>query len=349
MKIIKILGVLLMFYILIAGMCVPLKPGILDCSPNKVNAGEELKLKVIGYNTNYDQSSGNKAFLKFDTVQILAANKVLQSDPTTLLAYFDIPKSIASNNKLAEATLIVSNEVDGVSLLPSALVVKEATPSFDATPWVTDLRSQIVLKDEMAFPFRNILYETIRNTFFHVAIWMSMMILLIGAFYNSIQYLRTREMKYDRKSYSLTTVSIVYGFIGLITGSVWAKFTWGTFWTSDIKLNMAAIAMLIYSAYWILRSSIEDLDNKYKISAIYNIFAFVALIPLIYIVPRLTDSLHPGNGGNPALGGEDLDNTLRMVFYPAIFGLAFLGLWLSNLKERTMALEYYMNERDLNS
>ncbi len=66
----------------------------------------------------------------------------------------------------------------------------------------------------------------------------------------------------------------------------------------------------------------------------YNVFAFVALIPLIFVIPRLTDSLHPGAGGNPALGGEDLDNTMRMIFYPAIIGWTLLGAWMAQLNYR---------------
>jgi heme exporter protein C len=72
---------------------------------------------------------------------------------------------------------------------------------------------------------------------------------------------------------------------------------------------------------------------------VYNIFAFGALVPLIYVVPRLTDSLHPGAGGNPAFGSEDLDNTMRMVFYPAILGWTLLGFWIASLAYRAERLQ----------
>ncbi|HMR44960.1 MAG TPA: cytochrome c assembly protein, partial [Saprospiraceae bacterium] len=64
------------------------------------------------------------------------------------------------------------------------------------------------------------------------------------------------------------------------------------------------------------------------------LFAFATLIPLLYVIPRMTDSLHPGSGGNPAMGGEDLDNTMRMVFYPAIIGWTLVGFWMANLNFR---------------
>ncbi|MFT6937764.1 MAG: heme exporter protein C [Saprospiraceae bacterium] len=97
---------------------------------------------------------------------------------------------------------------------------------------------------------------------------------------------------------------------------------------------MSAIALLIYMAYFVLRSSFDDEQQQARLSAIYNIFAFVSLVPLLFIIPRMYDSLHPGNGGNPAFGSEDLDNTMRMVFYPAVIGWTLLGFWIANLLAR---------------
>ena len=91
---------------------------------------------------------------------------------------------------------------------------------------------------------------------------------------------------------------------------------------------------MIYLAYFILRGSIENEDQRARISAIYNIFAFAALIPLLFVLPRLTDSLHPGNGGNPGFNAYDLDSNLRMVFYPAVIGWTLLGFWIAAVKIR---------------
>ena len=104
-------------------------------------------------------------------------------------------------------------------------------------------------------------------------------------------------------------------------------------------LNMSAIALLIYFAYWVLRLTIKDVDAKARITAVYNLFAFACLMILVMVIPRLTDSLHPGNGGNPALGGEDLDNTLRSVFYPVIIGYTLIGLWMAQLYYRYSSIK----------
>jgi heme exporter protein C len=104
------------------------------------------------------------------------------------------------------------------------------------------------------------------------------------------------------------------------------------------KLIGAAIALLIYFAYLVLRGSIQDIDKRARISAVYNIFAFAFLFPSIWIVPRLLPSLHPGGeggeGGNPALNFKDLAPQMRLVFYPAIIGWTLLGVWIVSLKTR---------------
>ena len=70
----------------------------------------------------------------------------------------------------------------------------------------------------------------------------------------------------------------------------------------------------------------------------YSVFAFSMLIPLIFILPRLTDSLHPGNGGNPGFNVYDLNSQLRLVFYPAVIGFICLGLWIANIKFKLLKL-----------
>lgn len=132
--------------------------------------------------------------------------------------------------------------------------------------------------------------------------------------YYSIKFLRYNIPDADMRAFALVRTGLLFGILGCLTGSLWARYTWETWWTSDIKLNMAALTILIYLSYLVLRASIEDKDRKARISSAYNIFALVAVIPLIFVLPRLTDSLHPGNGGNPAIGADDMDNALRIIF-----------------------------------
>lgn len=183
-------------------------------------------------------------------------------------------------------------------------------------------------------PRLNILNETIRNMHFHVPMWFGMIILLLASMVYAILYLKNNNTKADIYSANLAKVGLIFGVLGLVTGMIWAKYTWGDWWSGDPKQNATAIGMLIYLAYFVLRGSLEDPDQKARISSVYNIFAFASLIPLLFILPRMTDSLHPGNGGNPGFNTYDLDSRLRLVFYPAIVGWTLLGVWIASLKIR---------------
>lgn len=199
-------------------------------------------------------------------------------------------------------------------------------------------------------PAREILHETIRNLYFHVCMWMAMMVLFTTSVIYAIRYLRTQKLRDDIYSVNFAKVGIVFGVLGYATGTVWASYTWTEYATStqifsEPKLLGAAIALLVYFAYLVLRGSITDVDKRAKVSAVYSIFAYIMLFPSIWILPRLLESLHPGKEGNPALNFNDLDGRLRMVFYPAIIGWTLLGVWITSLKIR---LDLLKNKTILN-
>lgn len=183
-------------------------------------------------------------------------------------------------------------------------------------------------------PEMAILNETIRNMYFHVTMWFAMMILLMVSLYNSIRYLGEFNLKVDILAEESARIAMLFGTLGLLTGMVWAKYTWGAWWVNDVQLNGAAGTMLVYAAYFLLRGSMDDDQKKARISAVYNIFAFAMMVVFIIILPRMTDSLHPGKGGNPGFSSYDLDHRLRLVFYPAIIGWTLLGVWIMQLRLR---------------
>tara|TARA_Y200000002_G_scaffold272456_1_gene226927 strand:+ start:1904 stop:2548 length:645 start_codon:yes stop_codon:yes gene_type:complete len=188
-------------------------------------------------------------------------------------------------------------------------------------------------------PALPILNETIRALYLHVPMWFTMIFLLLLSSFHSYKYIADGDALHDLKSYNFAHLGVYFGILGLLTGMFWAKYTWGTFWTNDPKLNGSAIGLLIYFGYFILRSSIDDESKRGKISSVYNVFAFCMLIPLIFILPRLTDSLHPGNGGNPGFNVYDMNSQLRLVFYPAVIGFIFLGLWIADIRLKTLKLK----------
>lgn len=190
-----------------------------------------------------------------------------------------------------------------------------------------------------------ILNETIRNLHFHVTMWFAMIILLATSMVYAIKHLRTNNLNHDHLSVEFANAGVLFGVLGIITGAIWANFTWGEPWSGDPKQNSSAIALLIYFAYIVLRNSLEDQQQKARISSIYNVFAFAALIPLLFILPRMTDSsLHPGNGGNPGFNAYDLDSRLRIVFYPAIIGWTLLGVWFVSLRVRLRKIKVALED-----
>lgn len=184
-----------------------------------------------------------------------------------------------------------------------------------------------------------ILNETIRNLYFHVPMWFAMVVLFTISVYQSIRALNSKDESYDLKAAESANTGIFFGLLGIITGAVWAKFTWGQYWSFDPKQNFAAISILLYFAYFVLRNAIDEEQKRSKIAAIYNIFAFPMMIVLLFVLPRLKDSLHPGNGGNPGFNSYDLDSRMRIVFYPACLAWILVGYWVYTLRFRIKSLE----------
>jgi heme exporter protein C len=189
-----------------------------------------------------------------------------------------------------------------------------------------------------------IVNETIRGLYFHVPMWFTMIALFGASFYNAIAYLRKPDSKFDTTSVEYANVGLTFGILGIVTGMIWANYTWGSPWHGDPKQNGAAISILVYLAYFVLRGSIEDEEQKARLSAVYNVFAFTAMIPLIFIIPRMTSSMHPGNGGNPGFNMYDLDSNMRLVFYPACIGWILLGVWIASLRIRLKNVEEVLQE-----
>lgn len=350
----KILGVLLVAYSLVAGLLIPLSTGIQSVTPLQTTTGQPLILTISdAYNANFLADAKNyEARIRLNPEEALCAKRIEVENDNTMRLYFEVPAGslpIQTNTKDGKKSPFPMLEMlganNGYSALNSVVFfnASSATPaSADnfcaATPMVSD-------KDDLTFPFLPILEESIRNLYYHVPMWFAMMVLMLISVIYSIGHLnRPEEENYDSKAAAFAAVGIVFGLIGVVTGMLWAKYTWGSPWSFDVKQNTTAVALLIYLAYFVLRSSFDDLDQRARVSAIYNIFAFAMLIPLLYLVPRMFDSLHPGNGGNPAFSKLDLDNTMRMVFYPAVIGWILLGIWMSKLAGRIDRLQRRMRE-----
>ncbi len=202
----------------------------------------------------------------------------------------------------------------------------------------------------MGVPRLVIINESIRALYFHVPMWFGMVMMFLVSVIYAVKYLRGHNPDHDTASAGFAHTGLIFGILGLLTGMIWANYTWGSPWHGDPKQNGAAIATLIYYAYFILRGSLDNQEQRARLSSVYAIFAFAAMIPLIFIIPRLTSSMHPGSGGNPGFNMYDLDSNMRKVFYPAVLGWILLGLWIASVRirlqkveEKILDLEYEKN------
>lgn len=330
-----------MLYVIIAGFLVPLRPGIKTSSPTSVRVGQEQAIDVTGYNSNWNDSPDEiRVWLKYKDEYVLKATGIEVRDERHLKAYFNFPSAPPESKETIPLTLIIDHPADGPSVLPTALILSSDGKEASIDEWTGESITDLHFKKKFAFPYRNVLLETIRNTYFHVPLWMAMYALLALSTWYNILYLRKGDPMKEERAYHLALVSLLFGTLGIATGMMWAEHTWGRFWSWDIKQTMSLLAMLMYVAYVFIRFSIPDEKARRRFNAVYGIFAFTMIFPLLYIVPRMAASLHPGSGGNPALGGEDMDNTMRMVFYPAIIGYFLIGLWVSQLSFRVQRAKH---------
>lgn len=339
----KAISVILILYTLLAGMLVPLKSGIQRVDPAFSSAGKEVDFRFYGYNTFFKEPANEsvRIWLYYDDNYALAPTKFSILNDTVLEATFQIPRQLPDNKRSASLNALIDHPSAGASLLPAAVYVDAdsvfVSENLDSA-WTISPVHDLHVQSGFSFPYQNVIYESIRNTYFHVPMWFVLLFLFMASVWYSLQYLRNPEVENDRRAAAFAETGLLFGILGLVTGMVWAKYTWGQPWSNDIKQLMTAVALLIYMAYFILRRSFDEYEKGARLAAVYNIFAFASLIPLLYIVPRMFASLHPGATGNPAFGSQDLDNTMRAVFYPAIIGWTLLGFWIAQLRIRYQRL-----------
>jgi heme exporter protein C len=193
-------------------------------------------------------------------------------------------------------------------------------------------------------PHIPILKQSARNLVLHVPMWLTMFICFLAGFCYSVKYLFDENPETDRRASNITQIGLVFGICGLLTGSLWARFTWGTWWTfAEPKMNLAALGMTIYVAYFVLRSAFDDPDKRAKISAVFNVFAATTVPFLFYVIPRHVPSLHPGAYGDPAFSQMTAPG-LRYAFYAAVIGFIALAFWLNDITLRYKRIKYKIEQ-----
>jgi heme exporter protein C len=157
--------------------------------------------------------------------------------------------------------------------------------------------------------------------YFHVAAaWVGMLGFLTAAVCGVI-FLTTRNLFWDVLSEAGVEIGLVFTLIGIVSGSIWAKPIWNTWWTWDPRLTTSAIMVLIYSAYLLLRTSLDDPERRARLSSIYAIVGFIS-VPLTFFSVRLFRTIHP-----VLIGGEsafNMDGSMQRTFGFCLFSFTIL-------------------------
>jgi heme exporter protein C len=360
----KILCVLLLSWTFVAGLIVPLRTGVTNVLPLSAKVGDTIWLKVQGYNSQWENPSKATAWLHIDeffksdksakkadsiVAHSIASLNFKAIDARNIEFQFAIPRFLPSQTKLENASLLVDVGSTEQAIRPASIALVQDSINEQAGKTLWNAKMDIHREWRFAYPYRNLLAETVRNTYYHVPMWFVMFTLFGVGVYQSIVYLWKRKREADLMASSYTQAGVLFGFLGLFSGGLWANYAWGQPFPMDIKIIMTYTALAIYLAYFILRGAFEDDEKRARISAVYSVFAFATLVPLLYVVPRLAESsLHPGNGSNIAFGSQDMDNTMRMVFYPASIGWILLGIWIGSLIYRTEVLKEKVMMKSMN-
>lgn len=224
----KICSAILLVYSVIFGLLTPLNPGIRSVNPAMLEHGAN-SIQIVGYNTHFaDAADQQQVWLRNDSA-IFCSYELAVIDNTQLRASFSVDDKI----KDAFFDVYVHNAVDGTMHLPDALLQKGFKLSLQADTPEPCLAPLVASNRGFRFPNQPILNETIRNLLFHVPSWFAMILLMGVSIGYSIVHLRNGSFKADMAAANAAKVGLFFAFIGLATGMIWARFTWGAWWVND--------------------------------------------------------------------------------------------------------------------
>ncbi len=205
------------------------------------------------------------------------------------------------------------------------------------------LLSGVIIAAYYYAPLAKGLKEYTRVMYFHVpAAWVTVLAFLISAWYSYL-YLKKRDLILDAYAAAANQLGILYCLVTTVTGAMWAKASWGAYWNWDPRQTSIFILLLIYAAYFSLRSAIENDQDRARLSAVYSLLAFATVPFFIFIIPRIYESLHP----DPLINDQakiKMNIKMLQVFLSSLGGFTLLFLWMLNLKKRIIRLSAYFEE-----
>lgn len=208
----------------------------------------------------------------------------------------------------------------------------------------------IVARPSAWYQFPNIpgLEEKAKIIFFHVpTAWLAVIAFLMAMIYG-IKYLVKKDMDYDAKSFAAIQLGFIFTVLATVTGSIWAKFTWGAFWHWDPRETSIFVLLLIYGSLFALRSAIENEDKRARLSAVYSIISFLTVPFFIFIMPRIMAGLHPGSANDDNAGPVvdfKMNANMQIVFYLSLTAFTILYFWMWNIGYKAIIIKDKLSKK----
>ena len=209
----------------------------------------------------------------------------------------------------------------------------------------------VAVNPMLALPLIPGLEERARNLYFHVpSAWLSQLAWFVALFY-AVLYLRKGRPEDDVRATAAAGVGALFCVLATVTGAVWAKFNWGEFWNWDPRQVSIFVVLVVYGAYFALRSALSNEDQRARLSAVYLVLLALPVLFFLFVYPRLVTGLHPGSleSGNigPVLSpqADALDSTKQAIFGLSMFAFSLTFFWMLNLSIRTGLIELERRRR----
>ncbi|MFW5730102.1 MAG: cytochrome c biogenesis protein CcsA [Desulfonatronovibrionaceae bacterium] len=167
--------------------------------------------------------------------------------------------------------------------------------------------------------------------YFHLPLAWWALISFFGVFLASVIYLLRRKPFYDRLAQTCAELGLLFSGLALITGSLWARAAWNTWWTWDPRLSTTLIMWFIYAGYMVLRHSVDNPEKMRMVAAVLGVVAFLN-VPLVFLSARMWRSIHPAVFASRG-GGLEQEMLVTVLFCLAAWGIFIAGLALIRLRQ----------------
>jgi heme exporter protein C len=190
--------------------------------------------------------------------------------------------------------------------------------------------------------------EKAKIIFFHVpTAWLASLAFLMAMVYG-VKYLRNKDLDDDSKSAAALQLGMMFSILATVTGSIWAKFNWGSFWNWDPRETSIFILLMIYGSLFALRSAIENEDKRARLSAVYSVIAFLTVPFFVFIMPRIMTGLHPGSANDDNSGpvvNFKMNGNMQMVFFTSLAAFTILYYWMWKLRYKAIIIKENLSKK----